>query len=293
MCSPLYTNTASVGAASRTASQICQQLADEGCPLVQPNIPCPNPALANPLACVAGTCVAESSGGNPDAGTDAAHDAASETSTDGQSCTTLQANAQASFGATVTANQSCTQDSDCVYGDGACFYTCGLPLANITGVGTVNSTSSQLCQQLASEGCPLIPRTDIPCFAPLPFACVAGVCTNNFTQGPPDAGSDAAPDAQACESAQSAGLAAVAAVLQANQFCTQNSDCTIADTGCFDMCSPIVNTAGAFSVTWVGTRYCANLSNLGCPAMTPPPCAELGSTLVCNAGTCAYAPLDE
>jgi hypothetical protein len=148
-----------VGAASNV---LCDQLAAEGCAVPQ----CTADCVGIELRCIAGTC--QSAELPPDAGTDSPPDT--------QSCADLQTSARNTLGATMTANQACASDADCVWANVGCFAVGTIPTpSSVAGEAVVESLASQLCAQLATEGCePVNPGLPSP---NLTIYCGNGQCT--------------------------------------------------------------------------------------------------------------------
>jgi hypothetical protein len=132
-------NTAYASTVGAASNALCEQLAAEGCAIPQ----CAADCVGIELRCIAGTC-------EP---LDAIVDAAPETSGDVQSCASLQQSASSALAAAINANGSCATNSDCANANVGCL-TNGYPIpVSVAGESSVESLASQLCAQLASQGC--------------------------------------------------------------------------------------------------------------------------------------------
>ena len=81
------------------------------------------------------------------------------------------------------------------------------------------------------------------------------------------------------------------AVLDANNACTSDADCTTValSAGCFDSCSRTIAASGKASfdaaITAVDAGECKAYKDDGCPAPISPPCAPPASP-TCQEGKC-------
>jgi hypothetical protein len=91
-------------------------------------------------------------------------------------CAGLADAALAQYQAVVEQNQSCNQDTDCVWSGGSLLGSCVSPCGTVTdqaGVGRVQAAATQACQAYNAQGCPAIL---LGCPAAPPLLCSVGAC---------------------------------------------------------------------------------------------------------------------
>jgi hypothetical protein len=96
----------------------------------------------------------------------------------------------------------------------------------------------------------------------------------------------------ACSDDIEAARSSIAAVIDANQSCTQDADCIIVGlgAGCFDSCQRFLGSSGKAAyeqaVAAADAGKCQEYKAAGCPRVIPPPCAPLPPAS-CRAGHCS------
>ncbi len=109
--------------------------------------------------------------------------------------------------------------------------------------------------------------------------------------GSPTSGSPTTGSENTCTQTLTTARLKMRAVIQANQACTSDADCTATGLSamCFDSCSAAINKGGAAAVEAVRDQVneaeCKTYQSSGCPALPVPPCAPPGPPR-CQAGIC-------